>query len=49
MSYLKVHHPNYFYANILSNTIGSEKKTAQIIDEAKQQNINIPLIAPIDK
>lgn len=41
MSYLKVHHPNYFYANILSNTIGSEKKTAQIIDEAKQQNINI--------
>ncbi|KRG10407.1 DNA polymerase III subunit alpha [Staphylococcus sp. NAM3COL9] len=41
MSYLKVHYPNYFYANILSNTIGSEKKTAQIIDEAKHQSINI--------
>ncbi|RIM09799.1 DNA polymerase III subunit alpha, partial [Staphylococcus cohnii] len=41
MSYLKVHYPNYFYANILSNTIGSEKKTAQIIDEAKHRSINI--------
>ena len=41
MSYLKVYYPNYFYANILSNTIGSEKKTAQIIDEAKHQSINI--------
>lgn len=41
MSYLKVHYPNYFYANILSNTIGSEKKTAQIIDEAKHQSLNI--------
>ncbi|PHK50930.1 DNA polymerase III subunit alpha [Staphylococcus edaphicus] len=41
MGYLKVHFPNYFYANILSNSIGSEKKTAQMIDEAKHQNINI--------
>ncbi|MEB6169190.1 DNA polymerase III subunit alpha [Staphylococcus pseudoxylosus] len=41
MGYLKVHYPNYFYANILSNSIGSEKKTAQMIDEAKHQNINI--------
>ncbi|HLR19851.1 MAG TPA: DNA polymerase III subunit alpha [Staphylococcus sp.] len=41
MSYLKVHYPNYFYANILSNTIGSEKKTAQIIDEARHQSLNI--------
>jgi DNA polymerase-3 subunit alpha len=32
MSYLKVHYANYFYANILSNAIGSEKKTAQMID-----------------
>lgn len=37
MSYLKVHFPNYFYANILSNVIGSEKKTAQMIDEAKNK------------
>ncbi|PKI23439.1 DNA polymerase III subunit alpha [Staphylococcus succinus] len=41
MSYLKVYYPNYFYSNILSNTIGSEKKTSQIIDEAKHQNLNI--------
>lgn len=41
MSYLKVHYANYFYANILSNAIGSEKKTAQMIDEAKHQKINI--------
>jgi DNA polymerase III subunit alpha len=33
MSYLKVHYPNYFYANILSNVIGSEKKTAAMIDD----------------
>lgn len=38
MSYLKVYYPNYFYANILSNVIGSEKKTSAIIDEAKHQN-----------
>ena len=41
MSYLKVHYPNYFYANILSNVIGSEKKTSAMIDEAKHQNIKI--------
>ncbi|RIO52951.1 DNA polymerase III subunit alpha [Staphylococcus pasteuri] len=41
MSYLKVHYPNYFYANILSNVIGSEKKTSAMIDEAKYQNIKI--------
>lgn len=41
MTYLKVHYPNYFYANILSNLIGSEQKTAAIIDEAKHQNIAI--------
>ena len=41
MSYLKVYYPNYFYANILSNVIGSEKKTANMIDEAKHQKINI--------
>lgn len=41
MGYLKVHYPNYFYANILSNSIGSEKKTAQIIDEAKHQQLKV--------
>lgn len=41
MTYLKVHYPNYFYANILSNIIGSEQKTASIIDEAKHQHISI--------
>ena len=41
MSYLKVHYPHYFYANILSNVIGSEKKTAAMIDEAKHQRISI--------
>lgn len=41
MAYLKVHYPNYFYANILSNVVGNESKTATIIDEAKSQNLNI--------
>lgn len=41
MTYLKAHYPTYFYANILSNTIGSENKTASIIDEAKHQRLNI--------
>lgn len=41
MAYLKVHYPNYFYANILSNVIGNETKTAIIIEEAKTQSLNI--------
>ncbi|WP_436854099.1 DNA polymerase III subunit alpha [Staphylococcus caeli] len=41
MGYLKVHYPNYFYANILSNAIGSDKKTALMIDEAKHQKLTI--------
>ena len=41
LTYLKAHYPAYFYANILSNTIGSEHKTALIIDEAKHQQLNI--------
>ena len=40
MAYLKVHYPNYFYANILSNVVGNESKTA-IIDEAKNQKLKI--------
>ena len=41
MSYLKVHYASYFYANILSNVIGTEAKTAQMVYEAKQQGIRI--------
>ncbi|PTE67989.1 DNA polymerase III subunit alpha [Staphylococcus devriesei] len=41
MAYLKVHYPNYFYANILSNVVGNETKTATIIDEAKHQQLSI--------
>lgn len=45
MAYLKVHYPNYFYANILSNVVGNESKTAAIIDEAKKSKLKIlPLI-----
>lgn len=41
MTYLKVHYAPFFYANILSNVIGNEVKTSQMIYEAKQQNIEI--------
>ena len=41
MAYLKVHYSNYFYANILSNVVGNESKTAAIIDEAKNQKLKI--------
>ncbi|MDP4468505.1 DNA polymerase III subunit alpha [Staphylococcus hyicus] len=41
MTYLKVHYAPYFYANILSNVIGNETKTALMIHEAKQQHIEI--------
>lgn len=35
MSYLKVYYFYYFYVNILSNVIGSEKKIVVMIDEVK--------------
>lgn len=41
MTYLKVHYPAYFYANILSNVIGNDTKTNTMIQEAKQQHITI--------
>lgn len=41
MAYLKVHYPNYFYANILTNAVGSEKKTEQMIAEAKSMDLKI--------
>lgn len=41
MSYLKVHYAPYFYANILTNVINNEEKTAQFIQEAKQHQLKI--------
>ena len=41
MAYLKVHYPNYFYANILTNAVVSEKKTEQMIAEAKSMDLKI--------
>lgn len=41
MLYLKVHYPNIFYTAILSNQIGSEHKTKEIIDEVKKRGIPI--------
>ncbi|UBH07938.1 DNA polymerase III subunit alpha [Macrococcus armenti] len=41
MMYLKVHYSNIFYAAILSNQIGSELKTKEIIDEVKKRSIPI--------
>ncbi|AYU55465.1 DNA polymerase III subunit alpha [Staphylococcus debuckii] len=41
MAYLKVHYPNYFYANILTNSIGNEKKTELMITEAKSMDLKI--------
>ncbi|KIX89961.1 DNA polymerase III subunit alpha [Staphylococcus microti] len=41
MSYLKVHYAPYFYANILTNVINNEEKTAHFIHEAKQHKLKI--------
>lgn len=41
MAYLKVHYKEYFYINLLNNYIGSDTKTKEYIDEAKQLGINI--------
>lgn len=41
MTYLKVHYPTYFYASILSNVVGNESKTEQIITEMKRIGVNI--------
>lgn len=41
MAYLKVHYPNYFYANILTNSIGNDKKTELMVTEAKSMNLKI--------
>ena len=39
MAYLKCHYPTIFFANLLSNVIGSETKTNEYILEAKANNI----------
>ena len=41
MAYLKCHYKAYFYANILSNVIGSEYKTYEYIMEAKRNKLEI--------
>ncbi len=41
MAYLKANYPVYFIANLLNMSIGSDIKTKEYIDEAKQKNILI--------
>ena len=41
MAYLKVHYPNEFFANLLTNVIGSEYKTKEYILEARKNQIII--------
>lgn len=41
MAYLKAHYPTYFYANILTSTIGDINKTKEYINECRSKNILI--------
>lgn len=41
MAYLKAKYPVYFIANLLNMSIGSDIKTKEYIDEAKQKNIYV--------
>ena len=41
MTYLKVHYPTYFYAAILSNVVGNEVKTEQMVTELKRIGVKI--------
>ncbi len=41
MAYLKCHYQTIFFANLLSNVIGSETKTHEYIMEAKKNNIDV--------
>ena len=41
MAYLKSHYPTYFFANLLTNVIGSETKTQEYILEAKANHLEI--------
>ena len=44
MAYLKCHYKTIFFANLLSNVIGSEVKTNEYILEAKKNKIKIEKI-----
>ena len=41
MAYLKCHYPTIFFANLLTNVIGSESKTSEYIMEAKANEIEV--------
>ena len=41
MAYLKVYYKEYFLANLLNMSIGSEIKTKEYLDEAKQNDLTI--------
>ena len=41
MAYLKIHYPTIFFANLLTNVIGSESKTHEYIMEAKANKIDV--------
>lgn len=41
MGYLKAHYPNYFLSHLLTMVIGSDVKTKEYINEAKNNNIEI--------
>ncbi|MBQ7136381.1 MAG: DNA polymerase III subunit alpha [Bacilli bacterium] len=48
MAYLKAKYPKYFFSNLLTSVIGSEIKTKEYINEAKQRGIKI-LLPDINK
>ncbi|MBE6161455.1 MAG: DNA polymerase III subunit alpha [Firmicutes bacterium] len=41
MAYLKTYFPGYFYADLLNNVIGIERKTKEYIDDAKKLNFEV--------
>ena len=41
MAYLKCHYKTIFFANLLSNVIGSETKTSEYIMECKSNNVEV--------
>ena len=45
MAYLKVYYPGYFYAELLNNVIGIDKKTKEYIDDAKKLDYEV---LPVD-
>jgi DNA polymerase-3 subunit alpha len=41
MAYLKAEYPVYFYASLLTSSLGNTEKTMKILREIKQKNIRI--------